>query len=644
MSAVPTCYYGSPEPPPARRPLRAGPLALEYEAGDLRYVRLGDREVVRRWYAAVRDHNWGTVPARLSDESVEAGPDHFRVEYQARHRQGEIDFAWAGSITGTADGTITFRMDGVARSTFRRNRIGFCLLHPARECAGARCRYERGDGTCWEGAFPEFIAPRNPFHDLRMLAHEVAPGVWAELRFEGDLFETEDQRNWTDASFKTFCTPLRLSFPVSVAEGTRVRQAVTLRLLGPVAVVPAEGTPATLTVSPTRLGALPALGLGAAAHDSSLTAREARLLRLLGPAHLRVELDLTADSPADRLRAAAADAALLGAGLEVALTVSDAAWEETAVLVQLLHAVGPPLRRVLLFHNRAWATPEHVLRPAVEALARYDASVPVYAGTTANFAELNRGRPPIERVDGVCYSAQPQEHAHDNSSLVECCAALADTVRSARQFCGDLPIAVTPVTLRKRVNPYATGPAPPAPPGELPPTVDPRQMSLFGAGWTLGSLKYLAEGGVDSVTYYETTGWRGVMEHAHGCPLPRQFLSKPGMVFPLFHVLADAAEYAGADVLTALSSHPLALDGLALRKNGALRVMLANLTGHPRNVLVRGLSPVALVRLLDEGSFERATSTDPIAFREVTGEPRLTRDGTLEIHLQPYSYVRIDGA
>ena len=30
----------------------------------------------------------------------------------------------------------------------------------------------------------------------------------AELAFEGDIFEMEDQRNWTDASFKTYCTPL----------------------------------------------------------------------------------------------------------------------------------------------------------------------------------------------------------------------------------------------------------------------------------------------------------------------------------------------------------------------------------------------------------------------------------------------------
>ena len=39
---------------------------------------------------------------------------------------------------------------------------------------------------------------------------------------EGETFETEDQRNWSDASFKTYGTPLHLPFPVEVEEGTRV--------------------------------------------------------------------------------------------------------------------------------------------------------------------------------------------------------------------------------------------------------------------------------------------------------------------------------------------------------------------------------------------------------------------------------------
>src|SRR5689334_6850038 len=122
-------YYGKEEPLPERRELRAGPLSAVFEQGDLRYIRFGDREIVRRLYVAIRDRNWGTVPPELSNVQIETSPDLFRISYDVENRQGEIDFFWRGKISGDARGTITFSMDGEARSNFTRSRIGFCVLH-----------------------------------------------------------------------------------------------------------------------------------------------------------------------------------------------------------------------------------------------------------------------------------------------------------------------------------------------------------------------------------------------------------------------------------------------------------------------------------------------------------------------------------
>ena len=87
-------FYGNPNPLPERVPLRAGPVTLFYEAGDLRYLRLGNREIVRRIYVAVRDRNWGTVPAQLTNLDVVTRADSFRIFYDAEHRQGDIHFTW----------------------------------------------------------------------------------------------------------------------------------------------------------------------------------------------------------------------------------------------------------------------------------------------------------------------------------------------------------------------------------------------------------------------------------------------------------------------------------------------------------------------------------------------------------------------
>ena len=42
--------------------------------------------------------------------------------------------------------------------------------------------------------------------------------------------------------------------------------------------------------------------------------------------------------------------------------------------------------------------------------------------------------------------------------------------------------------------------------------VDVRQASLLGSAWTATALKHLAEAGAASVTWYETAGWRGIVE------------------------------------------------------------------------------------------------------------------------------------
>ena len=658
---VPLCYYGSPDPLPARRELRAGPLTAIYEAGDLRYVKVGGVEVCRRWYAAVRDHNWGTVPGVISDEVIEPLADGFRVTYTSTHRQGDIHFVWRATIAATftpakegvtsfPTACVNFEFDGEAKSTFLRNRIGQCVLHPIRETAGKPVTVhpnpDPGGPPYLFTHFPKDISPTNPFaafHQLDIaLTSETSVSWW----FFGDLFETEDQRNWIDASFKTFCTPLREPFPVEARAGGRVSQRVALIvLIGPDLATASDDRPNEILIARNtdKRPRLPHIGLSRASHGDPLTERELGLLRLLRPIHLREELDLTSPEYADRLARAAADASAIGAQLELAVTVSDAVEEETRRLGEAFRLVKPPLAQVLVFHHRSWCTPEFVVKPLRKILSEYDPGVPLCVGTTANFAELNRGDPPIWLADALCYSIQPQEHAFDNASLIECCPTIADTVRTTRRFCEVYPSVVSPITLRKRVNPYATGPARPPPPDELPPTVDPRQMSLFGAAWTLGALKYLAESRVPSATFYETVGWLGVMESARGCPLPQLFASQPGMVFPLFHVLADATELGRAAVFPCESADPLRFDALALRVGAKPRLLLANMTAEPQTVTIDGwFERDVRVRTLDETTFDYATS-DPVAFRTDRGPPISINGGRLTLSLKPYAYVRLDG-
>jgi D-apionolactonase len=302
--------------------------------------------------------------------------------------------------------------------------------------------------------------------------------------------------------------------------------------------------------------------------------------------------------------------------------------------------VQPAIQTWLVFHEQEEATAEKWVQLAREHLASYDPQAKIGGGTNGYFTQINRNPLPLAALDLVSYSLNPEVHAFDNASLAETLEVQATTVDSARQIIGAAPLAVSPVTLRPRLKPNGSGPAPEAGPGELPPQVDVRQMSLFGAGWTVGSLKYLAESGVDSLTYYETSGWRGVMETEAGSPLPDKFPSLPGSVFPIYHILADAGEFAEGEVIPTQSSDILQLEGLALYKDGKTRVLLANLSAEPQRVVLPNLSGRVRVRYLDETNAVEAMRS-PEKFRQQEGESQQI-SGTLELNLQPYAIARID--
>ncbi len=657
-------YYGRDEPQPARISLRAGPLTAIWEEGGLRTICLGRVEVLRRIYVAVRDQNWGTVASELTNVSIQTAEDSFRIRFDAVHRQDEVDFAWRGEIVGLADGAIRFSMDGVARRDFLRNRIGFCVLHAA-EAAGAAARVTHADGTVEACVLPEEIVasqPVPPFSAMTALSHEVLPGVWADLGFEGDLFEMEDQRNWTDASFKTYCTPLALPYPVAVRAGERVQQAVTLTLRHEhpsslSATAPCcEGEAASprrhrpdgpvLAVHVAAPGiALPRFGLGMASHGEALSPRQLIRLRALHLDHLRADIRLVEAGWPTVLDRAVAAAAALDTSLHLALFVDAAdADRQLAALRRALAGVRPAVSYFLLFPTRESFRGAAPIGEIVAAGRRQLADYPgarLASGTNADYIFLARNLPPLDQVDALTFAIHPQEHAFDNASLVETLRTQATVVANARRLAQGRPVLVSPVTLRRRFNPHARGEEPPMPAGALPASVDHRQMSLFGAGWTVGSLKYLAQGGATSITYYETTGWRGVMETPAGSPAP-PFQALAGCVFPLYHVLADVAGFSGGELVVVQASVPQAVDGLALRQGNRLRVLAANLTEEHQLVLVRGLPAQVRVRMLTADNALEAMRA-PERFRRRPGRIRRATAGRLALSLPPFGVVRLDG-
>ena len=289
----------------------------------------------------------------------------------------DIAFAWHGVFEGDDTGTLRFMIDGLAERSFGYRRIGICVLHPARSYIGATYRATDGAGFV-EGEFPAEIMPQmlidERYHAMiesfSVLDVGFPSGVSAAFSFEGEWFELEDQRNWTDASFKTYPTPLEKSEPRTLGEGTEVAQAMTLRLSGR---APASRVVDDVTV--VQLGdptgwTMPPIGLVAPGD------------RTLGPAHLRLDIEV-AEGDDGVLRRGAA----LGCPLEVALLIDDEASGLDAIAPSLSSL---PLARVLVHLTSGVTIPGALVREVRARLGKGAASVPFVGGTSSHLSELNR--------------------------------------------------------------------------------------------------------------------------------------------------------------------------------------------------------------------------------------------------------------
>ncbi len=646
----PQLWYGADRQLPQTHELRARPVTAMLDGIDLRYVRLGSFEVVRRIYVAVRDQNWNTIPARHRITRLDQAQDSFEVEFEVEHQARDLDFAWHGRIVGFSDGKIRYEMDGIAKTDFRYNRIGLCILHPFQESAGRPYHAQTPQGEL-SGRLPEQIGQQRFEHGYYVplfpafssLTVDLADAVRAHFTFEGDLFEMEDQRNWTDASFKTYCTPLSRGFPHQAHTGSRIAQSFTAW---------AEGTPMEKGHEELRLSLgqstgqrLPTMGFGMASHGASLATRELELLRRLRPDHLRADIHLATEYSADLERAIAACRAL-DCALELAVFLTEETASELERLASLLQGRARVARFLIFQEGAQTAHPSETTAPrlvtlARERLQRVAPQAAFIGGTDMYFCELNRTRPQVEAMDGISYTILPQQHAFDERSIVETLEAQAETVKSAQAFSGGRPVVISPITLKRRYNPHATAAEAERAADELPDAVDPRQMSLFGAAWTAGSIKYLAESGAASLTYYETTGWLGLMEREAGSPLPELFPSAPGMVFPLYHVFADVAEWKDGSIVECSSNRPLTAVALAVESAGSLHLLAMNLTGAYQRVVIGRLGAgQAWVRNLD-ASTAREAMFEPEGFRQQRKQVE-AQGGELVLDMAPYSTTHID--
>ncbi len=477
-----------------------------------------------------------------------------------------------------SDAGLTVTAEATATGDFVTNRTGFVVLHPA-ACAGQPARVAHTDGTVTAGGFPQLVSPHQPFFSMASIEHSAAPGVTVQTSFEGEVFEMEDQRNWSDASFKTYSRPLTLPYPYTIRDSQTVRQTVRLRVVTqPASHRPARSAEHMIRVLDQPAGRLPMLAIGGRPQD--YRAGEIALSRLaaLRPPMLLAEPDLPG-ADADALNSV--QSAQSGTGARLALMLRRNTNE-----LQPLVAVKPDAI-ALAGADDALVTEARRLFP----------NAAVGAGTDAFFAEFNRN-PPVS-ADFAFWTVNPTVHAQDDASIMETLAVLRDQAATARAHYRQAKLWCGPVTLRMRFNPNATGPALPPPDGTPPPDMDARQRGLFAASFTLGQIAAWAAAEIDTLVLYAPFGPRGLIHTRASFPTAWYDDQPEGTVYPVYQVLAALAPLSHTPYRSVENTAPDKIAALAT----ADALWLANLGPAPLTVA----TPGEHARLLDQDSFIEAT-------------------------------------
>ncbi len=529
--------YGTDEPPAQRRRFQAGPLSVEFEAGNLRYIRFGGAEVLRGIAFLVRDTGWGTYQPAITGLVTQEQHSLFEIRYQARCSGPEGVFAYQAVIEGRASGMLLFACQGAPVGDLAANRVGFVVLHPIDGVAGRPIEVEHTDGSQEVAVLPDVIAPDQPILDIRALTHEVAPGTLARVQMEGDAYEMEDQRNWTDASFKTYVRPLAKPRPFVIPAGEKQAQSVVVTLQGPppAPAAASSGRPVLSLGGP--FGTMPDIGLAVAPGDLSEAIEAAAPLRDIGPRHLVLRFDARVGPDAAALAQYAALTALVGGEptLEIIIRGHDAG-PELEQAARLVAAAGLRPAAVVPSPARDQKTrPSSTLLPGESSFAEIYAAARrafpgclIGGGMLTSFTELNRNPPPASEIDFVTHGTAAIVHTADDASVLETLEALPSVIRSTRRLMGNLPYRLGPSGLGPRENPYG-------------PTVtdnpefrrvpmarsDPRHRALFGAAWTLAYLAIAGQEGIAAVTAADGAGDLGVVERRDGAHVIR----------PIAHVL-----------------------------------------------------------------------------------------------------------
>lgn len=504
--------YGTEKPDAAGEQITVGKLGFTLQNGALRHLTCDGVELIRSIAFLVRDRDWGTLSPRLTELSRKTeGAFCLTLGMQYENQGALLDVV----VRIEADEAgLTLSAKGSANAGFETNRTGFTILHPA-SVAGCPAEVGHSDGTVEQADFPVLIDPWQPFMDIVSLTHE-REGFRVKCHLSGDVFEMEDQRQWGDASFKTYNRPLALPWPYELGAGELFEQSVRVTWESCAKASPAE--------APSCAGQVyfPETALVLTAEDALRLSRSPGDIEHVSPQRLLCHIDAALGEVSAQVRGfAALQSALPDMILDAELicVFEPTVREELITTGKAMKAEGFAPASILICPSvDRQSTPPGSEWPQCPPLEEvHEIAAGVFpditrgGGMVSFFPELNRKRPPLEYADFISHGLCPIVHAADDLSVMETLEAIPHITRSAKSIIGSCDYRIGPATIAMRQNPYGNRTIPNPDNDRICMAHDyPRHRAKFGAAYTVGLAASLANAGISVWTPAALYGPRGL--------------------------------------------------------------------------------------------------------------------------------------
>ena len=559
-----------------------GDFTFDLARAAVRNVRYKNVQIIDLLYTAIRPWDWSTLDPDEHSEDVKVTGDICIITIKDLFA-GALDARTEITISKDNKFTVTYELRGLAE--YSVNRWGICFCLNSADWMGSTVHSQ---GNQYQ--LPAAISPQRVVDGITQglfpaanQMHFVAPDNRSiKVNSTGKVLEAEDQRNWTDNTYKIYSGSLSEPRPFVTSAGSAWSQSVTFEIDPPSAQV-ADGSKIVVK----EIESLPSIGLQF--NTDSLLPTDAlnTALFFLDIDHIRVnEESLTAQ----KINSVSANGLIVEAAL-----LSSHSGEKLHQDIAHLNKQIPAGSRILI-QREGREIVELLDLPPNKSLSSF---IP---GTDAYLVDLHRNK--YNFGESISYSMAPTVHSSDTETIFKTLYTQAESINFAQEFLAP-QVLISPITFSTRGNPE-TGHAREQRINFASPEMALRVRTIEGAAWTLGSIFALASAGAYSGTWHELFGEHGVI-----------YPDSDAVKFsPTFHALSALGAHHAHQITIATS---LDNSWVAFENREAKKIVVASLRPWALEITPKVLAGYKTLQSLRASECEKASQImDWWSYAEIT--------------------------